>query len=166
MLEIGLFTGTTTLALGLLPNIEEVVALDIEPYLEQFDRPYVVAFSRSELFSAALLTHILRNRFWKRAGVSDKIQTLIAPATESIRQLKAEGHEAFDLIFIDADKPSYKAYVSLLLELDLLTPEGIILAVSILVFGPPSDIADPAATSTLTQATFTLGQHTVQGEVT
>ncbi|ORY89787.1 O-methyltransferase-domain-containing protein [Leucosporidium creatinivorum] len=105
VLEIGLFTGTTTLALGLLPNIEEVVALDVEPYLETFDRP-----------------------FWKRAGVSDKIQTLIAPATDSLRQLKSEGHPAFDLVFIDADKPSYKEYVSLLLELDLLTPEGIILA--------------------------------------
>lgn len=55
-LEIGLFTGTTTvrrslegreptlnpasqLALALLPKIQSVVALDIEPLLEEYDRP-------------------------------------------------------------------------------------------------------------------------------
>merc|ERR1711939_569809 len=54
VLEIGLFTGTTTLALALLPCVKRIVSLDIEPFLEEFDRPY-----------------------WKAAGVSDKIETKI-----------------------------------------------------------------------------------------
>lgn len=60
--------------------------------------------------------------------MSNKIETLIAPAVDSLRNLKADGAKPFDLVFIDADKPSYATYVSLLLELDLLTKEGIILA--------------------------------------
>ncbi|KAM0748402.1 S-adenosyl-L-methionine-dependent methyltransferase [Meredithblackwellia eburnea MCA 4105] len=104
-LEIGLFTGTTTLALGLLPDIKKVVALDIEPFLETFDRPY-----------------------WERAGVSEKIVTRFGPAAESLKKLKAEGHAPFDVAFIDADKPSYETYVRLLLDLELLSPGGVILA--------------------------------------
>lgn len=44
-------------------------------------------------------------RFWQRAGVSDKITTMIAPAADSLRKLKADGHPQFDCVFIDADKP-------------------------------------------------------------
>ncbi|KAL8283357.1 hypothetical protein RQP46_005767 [Phenoliferia psychrophenolica] len=105
ILEIGLFTGTTTLALALLPEVKQILALDIEPFLEDFDRPY-----------------------WKRAGVSDKIVTRFGPAVESLTALKAAGHAPFDLVFVDADKPSYETYVRLLLDLELLAPEGLILA--------------------------------------
>lgn len=111
---------------------------------------------------ASSLTLILLTRYWKRAGVSDKIQTLIAPATDSIRQLKSEGHPAFDLVFIDADKPSYKEYVSLLLELDLLTSEGIILAVSISVLSPAE--LNRRLSSLTHGVPFIIGQHAVQGE--
>jgi hypothetical protein len=105
------------LALALVPSITQVVALDIEPYLETFNRPY-----------------------WTRAGVSSKIDFRIAPALESLAKLKEEGHEGFDLVFIDADKPSYRAYVEQVLELGLLKENGVILAVS------------PAATSALVPA--------------
>ena len=35
----------------------------------------------------------------------------VGPAVEALAQLAAEGAEPFDLIFIDADKPSYVAYL-------------------------------------------------------
>lgn len=68
-------------------------------------------------------------RFWKRAGVSDKIETIIAPAADSLRKLKADSHPPFEYVFIDAGKPSYSYYVKLLLDLDMLTPDGFVLAV-------------------------------------
>lgn len=80
--------------------------------------------------------------------MSDKISTRFGPAAESLRALKAEGHAPFDVAFIDADKPasthshqnlhcgwltwfrsqSYATYVKLLLDFELLAPDGIILA--------------------------------------
>ncbi|KWU44025.1 S-adenosyl-L-methionine-dependent methyltransferase, partial [Rhodotorula sp. JG-1b] len=105
VLEIGVFTGTATLALALVPSVTEIVALDIEPYLKETVEPY-----------------------WNRAGVLDKIDFRIAPALESLAALAKAKHEPFDLVFIDADKPSYKAYVQAVLEGDLLSADGVILA--------------------------------------
>ena len=86
-------------------------------------------------------------RYWKRAGVSDKIETRIGTAVDSLRKLKADGAKPFDLVFIDADKPSYTSYVSLILELDLLAKNGIILADNTLykgyVYAPSDDPLTP-----------------------
>ena len=54
------------LALALLPSVEKVVGLEIEQFLEDFDRP-----------------------FWEQAGVSDKIETKIGLAVESLKELEA-----------------------------------------------------------------------------
>ncbi|GAA5865162.1 hypothetical protein JCM1840_003928 [Sporobolomyces johnsonii] len=114
VLEIGVFTGTATLALALLPAVKSVVALDIEPYLAEFTKPY-----------------------WNRAGVSSKIDFRIAPALETLKKLKEEGHEGFDLVFIDADKPSYEAYLRAVIEEGLLAKDGVILADNALYKGYP-----------------------------
>ncbi|KAI5478349.1 caffeoyl-CoA O-methyltransferase [Pseudohyphozyma bogoriensis] len=114
ILEIGLFTGTTTLALGLLPDVQSITACDIEPYLEEYDRPA-----------------------WVDAGVSDKIKTVFGPAADSIKKFKEEGRTPFDMVFIDADKPSYLTYVKLLVDLDMLAPGGIILGDNTLYKGYP-----------------------------
>ena len=45
-----------------------------------------------------------------RAGLSDRVQILVAPASESLAKLSAEHAEAFDLVFIDADKVSSAPY--------------------------------------------------------
>lgn len=110
VLEIGTITGTATLAFALLPSVEKVVALDIEPYLAELVTPY-----------------------WQRAGVARKIDFKIAPALESLADLSKHQHAPFDLVFIDADKPSHKAYVQAVLDGGLLSENGVILAVS-----PPS----------------------------
>lgn len=107
VLEIGVFTGTATLALALVPSVTDIVALDIEPYLKETVEPY-----------------------WNRAGVLDKIDFRIAPALDSLAALAEAKHAPFNLVFIDADKPSYKAYVQAVLDGGLLSADGVILAVS------------------------------------
>ncbi len=52
-----------------------------------------------------------------RAGVSERVDVRVAPAAESLRALIAERAEAFDLVFIDADKPSGAAYFEAALQL-------------------------------------------------
>lgn len=51
----------------------------------------------------------------KRAGLSDKVEVIVGPAIESLPKLTSRG--PFDLIFIDADKPSTPAYFEWALKL-------------------------------------------------
>ncbi|MFG1479066.1 O-methyltransferase [Xanthobacter sp. V4C-4] len=46
-----------------------------------------------------------------RAGLSDKIDLRVGPALETLPKLEAEGAGPFDLVFIDADKPSNTDYL-------------------------------------------------------
>ena len=50
-------------------------------------------------------------RYIERAGYADRITVHLGPALETIGRLEGE----FDLVFIDADKESYKAYYEALL---------------------------------------------------
>ncbi|MEM7260995.1 MAG: O-methyltransferase [Planctomycetota bacterium] len=59
---------------------------------------------------------VARSNF-ERAEVSDRIELREGPASESLAQLVAEGAGPFDLVFIDADKPSNPIYFSRALEL-------------------------------------------------
>ncbi len=52
-------------------------------------------------------------RAWAAAGVADRIDLRIAPALETLAALPADA--AFDLAFIDADKPNYASYFDALL---------------------------------------------------
>ena len=47
-------------------------------------------------------------RSWQRAGLADRIELRLGPALDSLRALPAG--PAFDLAFIDADKPAYVSY--------------------------------------------------------
>ena len=51
---------------------------------------------------------VARENFQK-AGVSDKIEILVGPALENLN--KITHHGPFDLVFIDADKVNYPAYL-------------------------------------------------------
>jgi len=46
-----------------------------------------------------------------RAGLSSFVDIRVGPAIESLEKLIAEGVPPFDLIFLDADKQSYPAYL-------------------------------------------------------
>ncbi|GAB2602759.1 O-methyltransferase [Pseudactinotalea suaedae] len=53
----------------------------------------------------------------ERAGVSERVEILVGPAADSAQQLVEAGVEPFDLVFIDADKPSNPRYLAAALAL-------------------------------------------------
>lgn len=116
-LEVGTFTGYSALCVALaLPADGTVVACDI-----------------SEAFTA------VGRRYWREAGVADRIDLRIGPALETLDALIAEGREGhFDFAFVDADKENYDGYVDRALA--LLRPGGL-LAVDNVLWG--GAVADP-----------------------
>ena len=50
----------------------------------------------------------IARRYWKRAGVDDRIELRLAPALETLRSLPDAAY--LDFAFIDADKAGYPAY--------------------------------------------------------
>jgi predicted O-methyltransferase YrrM len=83
-LEIGTYTGYSALAVALaLPEDGRIVCCDI-----------------SEEWTA------IAQRFWKKAGMEHKIELRLAPALETLKNLKGP----FDFVFIDADKGNYANY--------------------------------------------------------
>ena len=58
-----------------------------------------------------------RSKNIERAGVAARVELRLAPAAESLAALVKEGAEAFDLIFIDADKPNNPVYLEWALRL-------------------------------------------------
>jgi caffeoyl-CoA O-methyltransferase len=87
----------------------------------------------------------IARKYWARAGVDDKIELRIAPATETLRSLPAG--ERFDLAFIDADKPNYPVYYEEVLA--RLRPDGVILVDNTLWGGA---VADASVTDDNTKA--------------
>lgn len=85
------------------------MALDIEPYLVDFAKP-----------------------FYEEANVQDKIDFRIGDAVKTLKELEKAG-ETFDMVFIDADKGGYLTYYQTLLDSPtLLKPDGLIVAVRLL----------------------------------
>ena len=65
-------------------------------------------------------------RYWREAGLAGRIEQRLAPALDTLAALEAEGQGGgFDLIFIDADKANYPAYLEHALR--LLRQGGLIL---------------------------------------
>ncbi len=95
-LEVGVFTGYSALwvALG-LPNEGRIVACDI-----------------SEEYTA------VARRYWKEAGVDQKIDLRLGPALNTLDEL-LENNQAgtFDFAFIDADKTNCENYFERALQL-------------------------------------------------
>lgn len=57
-------------------------------------------------------------RYWQEAGVEQRIDLRLAPALQTLADLEQAGRlESFDLIFIDADKANYPAYLESALRL-------------------------------------------------
>ncbi|HEY9840643.1 MAG TPA: O-methyltransferase, partial [Candidatus Obscuribacterales bacterium] len=50
------------------------------------------------------------------AGLADKVEVLTGPALETLPELEARQDEPFDLVFLDADKPNYTAYLEAVLR--------------------------------------------------
>ena len=90
-IEIGTFTGYSAICIALgLPSNGRLVCID----------------------QSVEWTSIAR-RYWREAGVANKIELRIGDAADMLTQLKPD--EVFDFAFIDADKVSYDKYFELLL---------------------------------------------------
>ena len=103
ILELGTFTGTSSLAMGLaLPIDGQIVTCDMEPDY----------------------TNIARN-YWIKAGIDKKIELRLGPAMSTLDELIKEGPEDyFDMAFIDANKKDYDHYYERVLT--LIRPGGLI----------------------------------------
>ncbi|MDY0882724.1 O-methyltransferase [Dongia soli] len=62
----------------------------------------------------------------QRAGLEDRVEVMVGPALETLPQLAARGEAPFDMVFIDADKNNYPAYLDLVVK--LTRPGGLVLA--------------------------------------
>ena len=114
VLEIGMFTGYSALAMAeALPDDGEVVACEVDAYAATFAQ---------QCFNESPSGH--------------KISVKVAPALLTLKHL-ADGQETFDLVFIDADKAGYVDYLNLLLDTDLLAPNGLICVDNTLMQGQP-----------------------------
>ena len=112
VLEIGTFTGLSALSISLaLPDEGKLIALD----------------KNEETNKIAL-------DFFKKANQDHKIQTIIKPALESLKDLK---NNKFDMVFIDADKMNYKEYYEKSLE--LLSKGGLVIIDNVLWHGEVVD---------------------------
>ena len=119
ILEVGTFTGYSSIVMAqALPADGEIVACDV-----------------SEEFTA------VARRYWAEAGVEDKIDLRIGPATETLSQMVTEGASgSFDIAFIDADKPNYATYYERSLE--LVRTGGLIMIDNVLWGGRPADTSE------------------------
>jgi len=123
ILEIGTFTGLSGLTMSLsLPENGELITLDKD-------------IERSKVAS----------NFFKKAKQESKIKTFIAPALESLSNLKKD-NQKFNIVFIDADKENYKNYYNH--SLDLIEKNGLIIIDNVLWHG---EVADPNKQDKLTK---------------
>lgn len=114
-LEIGVFTGYSSLAMALaLPGDGYILACDV-----------------SEEYTS------VARRYWNEAGVAKKIDLRIAPALETLDRVRAEKIAPFDMAFIDADKERVREYFERALE--LVRPRGLILVDNVLWDGAVID---------------------------
>ncbi len=115
-IEVGTYTGYSTMAVALaLPEDGEVVACDVS----------------EEWTSVA-------KKAWEKAGIANKIDLQLAPASNTLDALLAEGKEgSFDFAFIDADKTNYQIYYELCLK--LIRQGGVIVIDNVLWGGAVTD---------------------------
>ena len=108
VLEIGTFTGLSTLSMALaLPDNGKITALDKDEK-----------------------TNKIAVKFFKKSRQDHKIKTIIKPALETLVKIR---NQKFDLIFIDADKMNYKKYYQI--SLDLINNGGLIIIDNVLWHG-------------------------------
>jgi caffeoyl-CoA O-methyltransferase len=114
VLEIGMFTGYSALVMAeALPADGHLTACEVDAYAAEFAQAC-----------------------FKESSSGSKISVHVAPALDTLRKLASSG-KMFDLVFIDADKPSYLDYLDILLETSLLDPNGLVCVDNTLMQGQP-----------------------------
>ena len=132
-IEIGVYTGYSSLAIAMaMPDQGKLIACDIVPE-----------------------TSRIAQRYWDKAGVSNKVDLHIAPALDTLDKLIDKGLNGhFDFAFIDAHKPEYIDYYECLLQ--LIRDGGVIAIDNVLWSG---DVADPEKQDEDTVAIREFNQH-------
>lgn len=96
ILEIGTFTGYSSLCMAeALPEGSHILCCDLPGEYNDIAR-----------------------RYWRDAGVEARIELRLGPALATLEALLTGGQQgSFDLVFIDADKANYPAYLECALSL-------------------------------------------------
>jgi predicted O-methyltransferase YrrM len=129
ILEVGTLGGYSTIWLArALPEGGRLVTLEIDPHHAEVARANIA-----------------------KAGLADKVEVRVGPAVETLAKLKDERAEPFDLVFIDADKPSNAAYLRA--AIGLSRPGTTIVVDNVIREG---GILDPASTDAAVQGTQRL----------
>ena len=114
ILEIGTFTGLSTLSMSLaLPDEGSIIALD----------------KNIETNKVAL-------DFFNKANQNKKIKTIAKPALDSLNNIK-KNNIFFDIAFIDADKTNYTNYYESVIQ--LIKKDGLIIIDNVLWHGEVAD---------------------------
>jgi predicted O-methyltransferase YrrM len=115
-IEVGTFTGYSSLSVArALPPDGTLICCDVSD-----------AYTR------------IARKYWKLAGLHDRITLHLAPARQTLDRLIAEGEAgSFDFAFIDADKSNYRHYYERCLA--LLRPGGLIVVDNVLWGGSVID---------------------------
>jgi predicted O-methyltransferase YrrM len=126
VLEVGTFTGYSSTAMAMaLPAGGRIVCCDVSKEW----------------------TDVAKGA-WTDAGVADRVDLRLGPAVETLEGLLQAGEAgAFDLAFIDADKPNYAAYYEATVQ--LVRPGGLIAIDNVLWSGR---VADPSVQDAQTTA--------------
>lgn len=107
ILEFGTFTGYSSISMASeLPPDGRIITCDVDPDATSIAR-----------------------RYMDESGFGDRIEIRLGPALETIETLEGP----FDIVFIDADKPNYKAYYEA--ALPLLAENGLLIADNVLWSG-------------------------------
>ena len=132
-IEVGVFTGYSTLCVALaMPDDGRIIACDINKKWTD-----------------------IAQRYWKEAGVDNKIELRLAPALQTLDTLIGEQlQNKFDFAFIDADKAGYKDYYERVLA--LIRPGGLIAIDNTLWNGSVTDESDQTES---TQAIRDINRH-------
>ncbi len=118
ILEIGTFTGYSSLAMALGAPHAQITAVDVSKEWTKIARKY-----------------------WVKAGVADRITLRLDGGTVAIADLlKQAKANSFDLCFLDADKTAYDGYYEGALK--LLRPGGLLMIDNVLWGGEVADLSN------------------------
>lgn len=115
ILEIGTLGGYSTIWLArALPPRGRLISLEVDPRCAQTAKASI-----------------------ESAGLRDRVEVLLGPALQTLQRMHSEGVEPFDLVFIDADKPSTPDYFQWALRHS--RPGGLIIADNVVIGGALAD---------------------------
>lgn len=118
ILEVGTLGGFSTIWLArALPPGGKLITLEIDP-------------KHAEVARKNLL----------RAGVADRVELILGKASDTLAEFVAQKQEPFDLIFIDADKPSNPEYFQYAMQLS--RPGSVIVVDNVIRKGAVADSAN------------------------